>query len=184
MLIEKFGFLWNAYSMAVLAVFSVASIILIIRNFSELWAFRSFDLPTHYIVVMGVVFLLSIGHELAHGLASKKVGFEVSEVGFHLHYFLPAFYCKIFRRQGADLRSVLIVLISGCLFDMALINLMLLAWLGLPAGAVAREWLSVAISLLLIKIFLIQMNPLWPYSDGFNVVGALVSKMRSRNRER
>jgi putative peptide zinc metalloprotease protein len=182
-LIEKSAFLLNPIGLAALVLSSIASTIILIRDFSELWAFHSFALPTHYIVVMGIVFLLSIGHELAHALAARKVGFEVAEVGFHLHYFLPAFYCKIFRRQGADLRSVLIVLISGSLFDLALINFMALAWLGLPADIVAREWLSVAISLLLIKVLLIQMNPLWPYSDGFHIFSALVSKVRSRNRE-
>jgi putative peptide zinc metalloprotease protein len=48
-------------------------------------------IPTFVLVAMVVTVL----HELAHGLACRHYGGEVHEIGFLLIYLVPAFYCNV-----------------------------------------------------------------------------------------
>lgn len=41
------------------------------------------------------ILFVTVAHEFAHGLACKRFGGEVHEVGFLLLYFQPAFYCNV-----------------------------------------------------------------------------------------
>src|SRR5262249_18512307 len=127
-----------------------------------------------------IVFLTSVGHELAHGIVGKYYGFDVPEVGVHLHYFIPSFYCKILRRADANRESMLSVVLAGSLFVLVLMSVLMATWL-LLAGAAAREFISTALSLLIVKVLLMELNPFWPYSDGYHSNGLLLFNERDRN---
>ena len=172
-LVTRGRLLFNAYSITVAAAALLVASVILISNWSAIWAFRSFSLPEHFGAAIAVVILFAIGHELAHGLVGKWYGFEVSAVGFHLHYFMPSFYCKMFCRTSASKKSILMVLLGGSLFDLMLMGLLVFAWWLLSDGSLLRAWISVAVSMMLIKVMLIQLNPLWPYSDGYRILGLL-----------
>ena len=160
-----------AFVLSPAAALAVAGILIVASNFSELWVFRGLAIP-RYAVPMGVlVYLSSIGHEMTHGLVGHYCGFEVTEIGVHLHYFLPSFYCRIFRSSEASRRQVVKVLLAGFCFDLTLLGVLAITWRLSSGAAGLREALAVAISMLLAKIVLIQMNPLFPFSDGFRIAG-------------
>lgn len=46
------------------------------------------------LVVLAIV-VVTLLHELAHGLTCKRFGGPVRDIGFLLLYFLPAFYCDV-----------------------------------------------------------------------------------------
>lgn len=162
---------FNLYTATLAAGVLLMASVILVRNWSAIWAFRSLSLPEHFGAAIAVVILFAIGHELAHGLVGKWYGFEVSAVGFHLHYFMPSFYCKMFCRTSASKKSILMVLLGGSFFDLMLMGLLLFVWWFLSDGSMLRAWISVAVSMMLIKVLLIQLNPLWPYSDGYRILG-------------
>jgi hypothetical protein len=172
-LISKARSRFNPYSATLAAAVLLLASIILVRNWSAIWAFRSFSFPEHFGAAITVVIFFALGHELAHGLVGKWYGFDVSAVGFHLHYFMPSFYCKMFRRTSASKKSILMVLLGGSLFDLMLMGLLLFVWWFSPDGSLLRAWISVAVSMMLIKVLLIQLNPLWPYSDGYRILGVL-----------
>jgi hypothetical protein len=178
---QRCRFLFNWIGVALVAAALVPAFFLLSRHLSEIWAFRSLSLPSSYFFVLAVVFVLSIGHEVAHGVAGKWYGFEAPEVGFHLHYFIPAFYCKIFRRHGASRKSLAVVLLSGSVFDLLIMSGALGLWW--VASGPPRQWLSIAVSLLLVKVWAIQLNPLWPYSDGYHLVSVLFFNREGKSGE-
>ncbi|MEN3332119.1 MAG: putative peptide zinc metalloprotease protein [Blastocatellia bacterium] len=182
-LLRNGKFLFNRYGILLLATLFLFAAVILTSNLEQLWVFRSFTLPSSYFVILAVIFVLSIGHEVAHGVAGKWYGFDVFEVGFHLHYFLPSFYCKIFRRSQASRKSLLAVFLSGSLFDLLLMSLLLIGWWLAPAAALARQWIAVAVSLLLVKVWLIQLNPLWPYSDGYYIIKVLFFNREGKGSE-
>jgi len=166
------------FALSPAAALAVTGILIVASNFSELWVFRGLSIPRYAVLVGVLVYLSSIGHEMTHGLVAHYFGFEVTEIGVHLHYFLPSFYCRIFRSGEAARRQVLEVLLAGCSFDLALLGVLAITW-RLSAGATElRQALAVAISMLLVKVVLIQMNPLFPFSDGFRIAGLFWTRKR------
>lgn len=172
-LISKGRSRFNPYSISLAAAVLLMAGVILVRNWSAIWAFRSLSLPEQFGPAIAVVILFAIGHELAHGLVGKWYGFEVSAVGFHLHYFMPSFYCKMFRRTSATKKSILMVLLGGSFFDLMLMGLLIFVWWFSADGSLLRALISVAVSMMLIKVLLIQLNPLWPYSDGYRILGLL-----------
>jgi hypothetical protein len=182
LLISKSKFLFNRYGVLLMFAMLISAAIILINNISDIWVFRSFAFPPYSLLMVPLVLLISIGHEMAHGIAGKWNGFEASEMGFHLHYFMPSFYCKIMRPSDATRKSILMVLLAGSLFDLLLISVLLPIWL-FSSGLLVRELVAVGVSMLLAKICLIQLNPLWPYSDGYQIVGVLFFTKRGKDVE-
>jgi hypothetical protein len=151
-------------------------------HLGELWALRSQRIPPYTPLIVLLIYGLSIGHELLHGLAARWYGLDVTEVGFHLHYFLPSIYCKIISRSNTDRKSLAVVFLAGSLFDLILISLLVLLWCLGPEGGGYREVIALTVSLLWVKILVLQLNPLWPLSDGFRVVRLFVPMWRGKNR--
>jgi hypothetical protein len=145
-------------------------------NLGEVWAFRSLAMPRQMAVPILAVVLLSIGHEMAHGLAGKWHGFDVTEVGFHFHYFLPTFYCKVFHHVRANRQALLHVLLAGCVFDLLAASLLVMVWRLIPGPGWIRDCTGTIVTLLLMKVILLQLNPIWPLSDGFRVVQLFAPK--------
>ena len=172
-LISKGRARFSRYSVTLVAAVLLMASVILVSNWSAIWAFRSLSLPEQFGPAIAVVILFAIGHELAHGLVGKWYGFEVSAVGFHLHYFMPSFYCKMFRRTSATKKSILMVLLGGSFFDLMLMGLLIFVWWFSADGSLLRALISAAVSMMLIKVLLIQLNPLWPYSDGYRILGVL-----------
>jgi hypothetical protein len=160
-----------AFALSPAAALAVAGILIVASNFSELWVFRGLSIPRYAVLVGVLVYLSSIGHEMTHGLVARYYGFEVTEIGVHLHYFLPSFYCRIFRSGEAGRRQIVKVLLAGCGFDLVLVGVLAITWRLSPGAVGLRQALAVAISMLLAKVVVIQMNPLFPFSDGFRIAG-------------
>lgn len=173
------GFLFSRWGLLLAGVMAITGTSIMVARLPEIWVFRSFEVPEGFFYCFISIFLLSILHELGHGLAGRIHGFEVSEVGIHLHYFMPAFYCRIFRRPGASRRSLLAVLIAGPLVDLVILSLLVGLWLFLPDGG-AKELVTMAACMMAAKVWLIQLNPLWPYSDGFHIAKLFLGKEEAK----
>src|SRR5262249_34734058 len=167
-LMRRADFLFSRWGLLATGGMAIAATLLVVARLPEIWVFRTVEVPDGFFYCLAAIFLLSILHEMAHGLAGKLNGFEINEVGVHLHYFMPAFYCRIFRRSDASRRSLLAVLIAGPLLDLVVLSLLLGFWLLLPDGAAGRGTVAMLVCMLTVKVWLMQLNPLWPYSDGFH----------------
>jgi len=67
-----------------------------VLNWGEIWQdFRGlFRFQALFLAWLTMLFIVT-AHEFAHGLACKKFGGEVHDLGFMLLYFQPAFYCNV-----------------------------------------------------------------------------------------
>lgn len=102
-------------------------------GFSRLYQFASIPL------FIGVVFLLIMAHEIAHGLACRHFGGEVREIGFMLIYFQPALYCNVSDAWLFPERSRrLLVGLAGPWFELMLWALAVLAW----AVTAVETWIN------------------------------------------
>lgn len=174
LLLRKIGPLCNGYGLVGAGVILLTAAVVLAFNLRGMFVFSRFTSPAYIGVTIAAVVLFAICHEMAHGLAGKWCGFDVSLVGFHLHYFMPSFYCRIFRRADASRRPMIAVLLAGSFFDLIVVSLLVFVWRALPADEAARVWIGVVVSGMLIKIWFIQLNPLWPFSDGYHVMKLLV----------
>ena len=74
------------------------------------------------------------------------------------------------------------VLLAGSMFDLILISLLLVLWQTLPSNAAPRVWISVIATAILTKVFLIQLNPLWPFSDGYHLFTLMIPNFVRRGK--
>lgn len=181
-LMRKFGSVFNVYGAAASGALLLAAAFVLAFNLRDIFEFARFRSPGFIALAIGATVLFAIGHELAHGLAGKRFGFDVSTVGFHLHYFMPSFFCRIFRRAEASRRSLITVLFAGSAFDLIVISLLLVLWRALAANATPREWISVVVTAILTKVLLIQLNPLWPFSDGYHLFTLMIPNFVRRGK--
>jgi len=168
-------------ALAAACVVVATGLTILTLNFSALWVFQSFALPRYGLLMIAVVYLSSIGHELSHGAIAKYYGLDVREVGFHLHYFMPSFYCKILGSSETTRSRVVAVLLGGSAFDSVLLSLLAVIWWICPPAAPVRQAAAVGVCFLAIKIILIQLNPLVPFSDGFRVAALFLGKKGRSN---
>jgi hypothetical protein len=181
-LVRKLNPLFNVYGVAAAGALLLAAVFVLAFNLGAIFSFARFRSPGYIGLSIVAVVVLAIGHELAHGLVGKRFGFDVSTVGFHLHYFMPSFFCRIFRRADASRRSLVHVLLAGSMFDLILISLLLVLWRTLPTNAPPRVWISVVVTAVLTKVFLIQLNPLWPFSDGYHLFTLMIPNFIRRGK--
>jgi multidrug resistance efflux pump len=96
--------------------------------------------------VLAAVSMVTVLHEMAHGLTCRHFGGRVSDMGFLLLYFLPCFYCNVgdtylFR----DKRERLWVFFSGGFFELFVWSLAVLGWrLAAQGTLVSRVFFVVA----------------------------------------
>lgn len=95
-LVQKARFFFTPSFLTVSVAFILFAISVTVVNWGEI----SRDLVRLYrweglLAAWLVIFLVGAIHEFAHGLACKRFGGEVHEVGFLLIYFQPAFYCNV-----------------------------------------------------------------------------------------
>lgn len=167
-------FAWLVFGGALL----LGATIISIAHFRELWVLRSFKVPAYGPFVVLFIYASSFGHELLHGLAAKYYGYDVPEVGFHMQYYIPSFYCKILLDRGAAKNSVAIILLAGSLFDLAIASLLVWLWFFGPADESLRGMIAFAVSLIWVKILLVNLNPFLPLSDGYRILSLFFAKKR------
>jgi putative peptide zinc metalloprotease protein len=166
--------LWMVAGGALLLGATVISVV----YFRQLWALRSFEIPAYGPFVLLFVYASSFGHELLHGLAAKYYGYDVPEVGFHMQYYIPSFYCKILKDRNADKKNIQIILLAGSVFDLAIASILVLIWFFGSGDESLREMIAFAVSLIWVKILLINLNPFLPLSDGYRILGLFFAKKR------
>ncbi|HYX26961.1 MAG TPA: hypothetical protein VE863_00235 [Pyrinomonadaceae bacterium] len=156
-------------------IFCVFATTILISNRTMIFGLHAGGWVGFSLVSIGSI-VFAFGHEMSHGLAARKVGFDVASIGFHLHYFMPSLNCKILRPMTDRRSSVIKVLLAGSFFDALSVAVMACFWLAWQRMATPAPWLGVLITVTLVKICLIQLNPCWPYSDGYHIVGLCFGK--------
>lgn len=172
----------KSYLFPLLAGLILTALTINFLNLGELWILKSQRFMYYMPLLVLLLYGLSIGHELLHGLAAKWYGFDVTEVGFHLHYFMPSIYCKIISKSNAGRKPLAVIFLAGSLFDLILISLLVLLWCFGSEGGGFREIIALTVSLLWVKILALQLNPIWPLSDGFRILSLFVPMWQGKNR--
>lgn len=135
----------------------------ITRSFSTM--FNSISLATAWVIVLLVVFI----HEFAHGLACKRFGGRVNEMGFLLLYFMPAFYCNVSDAWlFPDKSKRIIVTLAGAYSEIFIWSMATIGWLVLEQNTFIQSAGLVIMATSGIKSFF-NMNPLIKL-DGYYIL--------------
>ena len=175
----RFAFSTGAFAAG--AAILAAGLVAGFSSFPELEAdwrrlFEPGHLPLLYVAVSGVVTL----HELAHGLACRRFGARVREMGVYLLYFQPCVATDVTDSWLLERRSSRIwIVLAPSVLQLWLVGAALLAWRLLPPGTGRLAALAVvAVSALGI---LWNLNPLLPL-DGYYALMDLVEIPNLRRR--
>jgi len=159
-LVGKLGFFFTPHFLACSAGLillatgiSIASSGEIGRDMSRLYRFQALILAWLAVVTV------TAAHEFAHGLACKRFGGKVHEIGFLLLYLQPALYCNVsdawlFPRKS----SRLWVTFAGAYFEMCLWAVATVVWRVTDPGGLHYVALVVMVSSLVRTCF--NLNPL------------------------
>jgi putative peptide zinc metalloprotease protein len=126
------------------------------------------------LLVMAVVFpLLKAAHELAHGLAVRRLGGEVHEMGLMLLVFYPVPYVDASAASAfADKRDRVLVGAAGMVAELFLAALAFCAWLLLEPGlARAAAYNAVVVGGLSTVLF--NANPLLRFDGYYMLMDAI-----------
>jgi putative peptide zinc metalloprotease protein len=112
------------------------------------------------VFVLATVSLVTLLHEVAHGLTCRHFGGRVTDMGFLLLYFLPCFYCNVsdtylFREK----RQRMWVFFAGGFFELFLWALAVLGFRLVATGTVVSRALFVVAAVSFVRS-LFNFNPL------------------------
>lgn len=144
-------------------------------HFGELEAdaHRLFATPSSYAIAWLCYPLLKLLHELGHGLAVRRHGGQVHELGLSLMFLTPAPYVDASAANAFPLpRQRLVVSAAGILVEMALACVALAAWLLVAPGTVRDIALVVALTCSLSTV-LFNANPLMRFDGYYALCDAL-----------
>jgi putative peptide zinc metalloprotease protein len=111
--------------------------------------------------------IITIIHELGHGLTCKRFGGDVHEWGAMLLYFSPAFYCNVNDAWTFQKRSDrLWVTFAGGWIELLLAGLAAVVWLAVEPGTLISQAAFLIMILSGGVVLLINFNPLIPL-DGY-----------------
>ncbi|NMC70804.1 MAG: hypothetical protein GYA57_12155 [Myxococcales bacterium] len=120
-------------------------------------------------------------HETAHGVACRRFGGEVHEVGVVLYYFQPCAYCDVSDAwMIADRRRRLAVLLAGPFLEAVLWAIAVFVWRAAEPGTPV-SWCAAGIATTSGLKTLVNLNPLLRL-DGYYVLsdGLGIPNLRSR----
>jgi putative peptide zinc metalloprotease protein len=160
----------------------------------------SFLRPESIPFVVVVLFALVSVHEFSHGVACKRYGGRVHEMGFMLLYFQPALYCNVSDAWlFTERRKRLVVAFAGPWIEMFLWALATLVWRFTDPGAAVHGLTLIVAGSAGVKT-LLNFNPLMKYdgyyllsdildvpnlrTKSFRYIGALVKGFFGRPEER
>lgn len=144
-------------------------------HFSELRADaqRLFATPSSYVIAWLAYPLVKLLHELAHGLAVRRYGGAVHELGISLMFLTPAPYVDAGAANAfPSPRQRLVVSAAGIVVELALACLALWVWLAVSPGVVRDTALSVAL-ICSISTVLFNANPLMRFDGYYALCDAL-----------
>jgi putative peptide zinc metalloprotease protein len=120
-----------------------------------------------FIMTYAIIVVVSIIHELGHGLTCKRFGGEVRELGAMLLYFKPAFYCNISDAWTFEKRSArLWTTFAGGWIELWIAFIALMVWLGTEPGTLINTLAAITSGFAGALGLLMNYNPLMPY-DGY-----------------
>jgi putative peptide zinc metalloprotease protein len=114
-----------------------------------------------------IVTLVSIIHELGHGLTCKRFGGEVRELGAMMLYFMPAFYCNVSDAWTFEKRSHrLWVTFAGGWIELWVAVIAAGVWLVTEPGTLVNTIAAITSATAGALSVLMNYNPLLPF-DGY-----------------
>jgi putative peptide zinc metalloprotease protein len=114
-----------------------------------------------------IITLVSIIHELGHGLTCKRFGGEVRELGAMLLYFMPAFYCNVSDAWTFEKRSHrLWVTFAGGWIELWIAVVAAGVWLVTEPGTFVNTLAAITSAAAGALSILMNYNPLLPF-DGY-----------------
>lgn len=140
-------------------------------HFDELQAEarRLFATPSAYLIAWLCYPVLKLLHELGHGLAVRRNGGEVPELGVSLMLLTPAPYVDASAANAfPEARQRLVVSAAGILVEIALACIALAVWIAVSPGLV-RDTALVAFLICSVSTVLFNANPLLRL-DGYYVL--------------
>lgn len=144
-------------------------------HFAELQADanRLFAAPSSYAIAWICYPLLKLLHELGHGLAVRRHGGQVHELGLSLMFLTPAPYVDASAANAFPLpRQRLLVSAAGILVEVALACLALAAWVLVSPGTVRDVALVVVLTCSLSTV-VFNANPLMRFDGYYALCDAL-----------
>jgi putative peptide zinc metalloprotease protein len=161
--------------LVVAGVLVITALLIAIVNQERLLAewHRVLAAPEHWWQYLFLYPCLKCLHELAHGLALKRLGGDVTEAGFSMLVLMPIPYVdatdvwSLCRR-----RDRLLVSAAGMLSDVTLASLAVILWLALQPGVLTD--MAFALSLMsVLSIVMFNANPLLKF-DGYYLLEDLL----------
>ena len=132
----------------------------ILRSSIDFYNFRQ-KTGLDLVQFMGLMFVLVMLHEFAHGMTCKHFGGEVHEIGFVLFYFTPAFYCDVNDAYLFPKKShKLWVTFAGVYIELLVCSIATFIWLGSRPDSVLHDLSYKAILFTGISSVAFNVNPL------------------------
>jgi putative peptide zinc metalloprotease protein len=147
------------------------------RNLGAIWIgidrSSGYTLGIRAITLVMIYFFATMLHEAGHGVACKRHGGEVKEMGIMLRYFMLAAYTRIddillFEKRGHRIQ----VLLVGPLISLTVIPFALLTWLRTEPGS-ALHLVSIDLLIWYNAACLIQFLPFLQF-DGYFILAQLI----------
>ncbi len=170
---KKTRFFFSSSFLILTSALSLTAISLGILNWESIFfsfgkLFSLYSIPSIAIVVC----VLMTAHEFAHGIALKRFGGKVPEMGFLILYFIPAFYCNVSDAWMLKKRERLIVTLAGSYIQIFLGACAMIAWRLLSPETLASRACLIAIGFTGVMLFL-NLNPLIRL-DGYYLLSDIV----------
>jgi putative peptide zinc metalloprotease protein len=129
--------------------------------------------------------VVTVVHELGHGLTCKRFGGEVHEIGGLLLYFSPGMYCNVNDAWTFERRSHrLWVTFAGPWIELFVASLAAVVWIATEPGTLVHQLAFVTVLLAGGLAVLINLNPLIPLDGYFALMDWLeVPNLRARSFE-
>jgi putative peptide zinc metalloprotease protein len=130
---------------------------------------RLFATPSNYLIAWLCYPVVKLLHELGHGLALRRYGGEVHEMGVSLIFLTPAPYVEASAASAfASARQRLVVSAAGIVVELGLAALALGAWIALSPGLL-RDTMLVLALICSVSTVVFNANPLVRF-DGYHAL--------------
>jgi putative peptide zinc metalloprotease protein len=157
---KRLRFCFSTFFSVIVGSAITIAIIISILNAGSLFVsmgslFSLYSIP----LVIAVIFAVITVHEFGHGLALKRFGGKVEEMGFMLLYFIPAFYCNVSDAWMLKKRKRLLVSLAGGYIQIFIWALATISWRILSPETLASHMCVIIIAFSGIQT-LFNFNPL------------------------